>query len=155
MNRIAQCIYLKRLEKGLSQKALALRAGVPQPNLSRIEKGRDFKVSTLCQIAAALELTLPELLSDAPATPVNKKIFFTRRAIEKFADSIAKGTKDMPAGSRMIAKLLIPIVGGPKRYKYIRKRDAYSSWAQLKRTFTKDELSAIFSRIEKARQRAA
>lgn len=43
-----------RESRGLSQGELAERAGVGQPNISRIEGRGDFKVSTLARVAAAL-----------------------------------------------------------------------------------------------------
>jgi transcriptional regulator with XRE-family HTH domain len=48
-----------REEKGMSQRALADRVGIPQGHLSRIESGSvDLQTSTLTQIARALDLEL-------------------------------------------------------------------------------------------------
>jgi HTH-type transcriptional regulator/antitoxin HipB len=45
--------------KGLSQRALAERVGIPQGHLSRIENGTvDLQSSTLIQLARALDLEL-------------------------------------------------------------------------------------------------
>jgi HTH-type transcriptional regulator / antitoxin HipB len=45
--------------KGMSQRALANRIGIPQGHLSRIESGSvDLQTSTLIQIARALDLEL-------------------------------------------------------------------------------------------------
>ncbi len=46
----------KREEIGLSQAELARRLGVSGANLSRIERGADLRVSTLIDVARALQL---------------------------------------------------------------------------------------------------
>lgn len=46
-----------REQKGLSQRALSARLGIPQGRLSRIEKGAvDVRTSTLLDLARALDL---------------------------------------------------------------------------------------------------
>lgn len=45
-----------RERKGLSQRDLAERAGITQPAVSLAERGTDMRVSTLQQLAAALDL---------------------------------------------------------------------------------------------------
>lgn len=56
-----------RIARGkLSQKEVALRAGLDTGSISRIERGAiDPTISTLQSIAGALGLTLPDLLSDS------------------------------------------------------------------------------------------
>lgn len=56
-----------RMQLGMSQKALAQRAGVPQSTVSRIEKGqRDTSLSTLHKILGAIscDLVIAPLLQD-------------------------------------------------------------------------------------------
>ena len=55
-----------RIARGnLSQKEVALRAGLDSGSISRIERGAiDPTISTLESIAGALNMTLPELLSE-------------------------------------------------------------------------------------------
>ena len=46
-----------RVRKGLSQRALAERTGVPQAHISKIEQGRvDIRLSSLVELARALDL---------------------------------------------------------------------------------------------------
>ena len=48
-----------RLKKGLSQRALSVKVGVPQSHISRIENGMvDLQLSSFIEIARALELEL-------------------------------------------------------------------------------------------------
>jgi transcriptional regulator with XRE-family HTH domain len=51
-----------RQTSGLTQQALASKAGVSIRTLSLIETGEDTKVSTLVAIATALDLSIVELL---------------------------------------------------------------------------------------------
>ena len=152
MNKIAQAIYMTRLQKGLSQQALASIAGIPQPNLSRIEKGRDLKVSTLCQLASALQVPVEDLFRGVAPLSLNKRVFFQRDNIERAVDCIAK-EKPLPKRLTEIAQWVIPMMAARKRRGHIRKGDLYISWAKLKSTFSGDEIRAIFSRVEKARRR--
>jgi transcriptional regulator with XRE-family HTH domain len=52
-----------RLDLGLSQEEIAERSGVPQGEVSRIERGeRDPRVSTVLQLAKAIGVTPGRLL---------------------------------------------------------------------------------------------
>jgi transcriptional regulator with XRE-family HTH domain len=51
-------IRLERQRKELSQHDLASRAKLTQAQLSRLERGADIRLSTLLEIARALELDL-------------------------------------------------------------------------------------------------
>jgi len=46
-----------REERGLTQRALAERAGIKQPQLARIERGQIPTVPTLARLAGALNIT--------------------------------------------------------------------------------------------------
>jgi transcriptional regulator with XRE-family HTH domain len=58
-------VHRLRLERGVTQEALAFEANVTIATLSRIERGAvgDPKVGTLRKIAAALNVSLAELVS--------------------------------------------------------------------------------------------
>jgi transcriptional regulator with XRE-family HTH domain len=56
---LAEQIKAARESKGLSQRALAARVGIPQGHISRIENATvDLQASTFIQIARALDLEL-------------------------------------------------------------------------------------------------
>lgn len=65
---IGEAIQQARRQKGLSQHQLAQQAGVTQPMVSLAERGKDMRVSTLQQIAAALDLV--PMLVPRRAVPV-------------------------------------------------------------------------------------
>lgn len=60
-------VHRLRLERGVTQEALAFRANITIASLSRIERGAvaDPKVSTLRKIAKALNMSMAELLAVA------------------------------------------------------------------------------------------
>lgn len=58
-DEIAEALLEARQAKGLSQRALSQRAGVPQGHISNIERGAvDLRLSSLVAIARALDLEL-------------------------------------------------------------------------------------------------
>ena len=62
-----------RLEKNLSQRALSLKTGIQQTQISRIESGRaDLRVSTLVELARFLDLEL--VLIPRPLVPAVNSI---------------------------------------------------------------------------------
>ncbi len=60
-------VHRLRLEHGISQESLAFKANVTIATLSRIERGAvaDPKISTLRKIAAALDVSMAELVAAA------------------------------------------------------------------------------------------
>lgn len=57
IQEIAATIQAARKKKGLSQRALSKKVGIPQSHLSKIEKGMvDLQLSTLIEIARNLDL---------------------------------------------------------------------------------------------------
>lgn len=59
LNTIVQALGDARQAKGLSQRALSARVGVPQAHISKIENGMvDVKLSSLQELARALDLEL-------------------------------------------------------------------------------------------------
>ena len=149
MSRIAQTIYLYRLENKITQKDLALKSGVPQPNISMIEKGRDFKISTLYKLAAALGVSASDLLSGLKPVIVNKKALFERDNIEALVYRLAHFDKDRDK-SRLVKLLATAILASNPG-----KKNLDLAWVKLKKTFTREEFNAILSRLNKAKQRKA
>lgn len=97
-----------RVQLGMSQKALAKRAGIPQSTISRIEHGeRDANLSTLIKILGAIscDLVIVPLLQDSVDA-------IRRKQAKKMAEkqvSYLKGTmnlEDQQPDSRFIAELI-------------------------------------------------
>lgn len=58
---IAFRIRTIRSEKSMTREELSVAAGVSMRTLSRIEAGEDHKVSTLAQVARALDVNIHDL----------------------------------------------------------------------------------------------
>lgn len=58
MEKIQILIKKERLKKGISQEAMAKLSGLTQPQLSNFEQGRDAYLSSVNQIADALDMRL-------------------------------------------------------------------------------------------------
>lgn len=59
IEHIAKSLKMARQKKGLSQRALSDKAGVPQGHISKIESGNvDLRLSSLVALARVLELEL-------------------------------------------------------------------------------------------------
>lgn len=105
---IGSLIKSIRVQLGMSQKALAKRAGVPQSTISRIEQEeRDANLSTLNKILGAIscDLVIIPLLQDSVDAIRRKQ---ARKMAEKQVRYL-KGTmnlEDQQPDSRFIAELI-------------------------------------------------
>lgn len=105
---IGALIRAIRLQLGMSQKALAERAGVPQSTISRVEQEeRDVNLSTLNKILSAIscDLVIAPLLQDSIETIRHKQ---ARKTAEKQVRYL-KGTmnlEDQEPDSQFIAELI-------------------------------------------------
>jgi transcriptional regulator with XRE-family HTH domain len=91
IDEISRTLKAAREAKGLSQRALARMAGVPQSHISKIENaGVDLRISSLAEIARALDLELT--LVPRNTVPAVKSIVRSARpsAIEQVGASLAK-----------------------------------------------------------------
>ncbi|WP_066663668.1 MULTISPECIES: helix-turn-helix domain-containing protein [unclassified Sphingomonas] len=81
-----------RTRKGLSQRALAERTGVPQAHISKIEQGRvDIRVSSLVELARALDLDV-QLLPRQVLPAVEGAVRAVESEIDDSAQSRALAT---------------------------------------------------------------
>ena len=99
---IVKALRVARESKGLSQRALAKKAGVLQTQISRIENGAtDFRLSTLVALARALDLELALVPRKAvsavqsvvrasePATVSGRTLTGLRKEIDRFRQTLA------------------------------------------------------------------
>ncbi len=155
MRSVGQTIYLKRLEKSLTQIELVQRTGIPQSNISNIEKGKqDLTVSTLLKICHALEVRPAELLDDLFDKTSRKPIIFSRPVIEKIAKAVVREEKGLSKSEGEIADLLKAVLPVERR-KFVRQKDVYQAWMKLRRRLNGEEIKILLERIQDERQRAA
>lgn len=99
-----------RRARGLTQKALAREAGLPQPNLCAMECDRqDPTLSTLRRLAAALGIRPGELVDHLPSSPT-----LDRQAIDRVVRRALSG-KPLPAASKKLASREMAIAGALRR----------------------------------------
>ena len=142
-------IYLKRLEKGLTQVELAHQIRIPQSNLSNIEKGKqDITVSTLRRIATALNIHPGEFFVDLNDRVGKKEL--SRNKIEKIAKIVASGKALSKSKESEITDLFKKVVPHKGR---IYLKDLNRSWLELRKRFNPLEISSIYERVEEYRRR--
>ncbi|MBV5340940.1 MAG: helix-turn-helix transcriptional regulator [Deltaproteobacteria bacterium] len=77
IEHLTQCLKSARQEKNLSQRAISLKTGIQQNQISRIESGQaDLRVSTLVELARSLDLEvmlIPRSLFPAVNSITQKK----------------------------------------------------------------------------------
>src|SRR5689334_10635566 len=84
-----RCLLLWRLHQGMSQAALAQKTGLPQPNLSDMERGeRDLSLRTLRSLAQALGIK-PGLLADGIGPEGSTAL--SRVQLERIAQAAVEG----------------------------------------------------------------
>lgn len=96
--KLAAALKAAREKKGLSQRALSARAGVPQSHISKIENGGvNLTVSSLTAIANALDLEL---------TLVPRKAAPAVRTITRSVNNVPKATPETRKEFTQLAKQL-------------------------------------------------
>jgi len=106
-------VWLWRLERGLTQDALARLARVSRPNLSAIERGhREVSLSTLRALAAALGIR-PGVLADGVAPPSTQIAprRLSRETLERIAAAVVSGSAVADSTTRPLVEALRAIVG--------------------------------------------
>lgn len=106
IEQIAKTIKTAREDKGLSQRALSEKAGVPQSHISKIENAAvDLRVSSLVELARALDLELmlvPRKVTSAVQSIVRYSAVSTLSATD---DASRQTLKELKQLQDSVAKL--------------------------------------------------
>lgn len=158
MISLGENIYLWRLAKGLSQESLALKAGIPRPNLSAIEQGRhDITVATLRALSFAFGVN-PGVLADGIAPlKLNKRGKWPRGLLEDAAQASldTKFDKLNPKDntiSSLLSKITKNRINAKKKiYRNTLKarKASINSWLMLKSGVGKEVAGNLLSRQDK------
>ena len=154
MFAIGQAIYLERLKKNMTQRELALKTGMPQPNLSNIEKGKqDITISTLLKIGRALgadprEFLVPEFRNALSVIPLS------RLSVEKIARAVVHENQTLKPAQARVAVCLRVIIPRLKK-RPARQKDVYNSWMELKNMLPGEQIEACIERVYDEMSRAA
>ena len=145
---IGSQIYLRRLEQNLTQVGLAKKVGIPQPNLSNIEKGKqDITVSTLRKIAVAFNIHPAEFFKDTGEVLQSS---LSRQRIEQIAKKIAQ----KPNPSRHQKDQLVSLYQKVLPYKgRIRVKELQKSWLELRSKCNSQEINAVQERVAEYKRR--
>ena len=148
MNEIGYRIGQVRKLSGVSQADLCRRAGLNQPNLSNIEKGKkDVTVSTLVRIARAIGVSPAEFFQEPPAPQKLSASTSSRNQMENLAEAICKNNFfKLSAEEENIARLyrmILPEFSNSK----ISRTQIQSAWFKLKRTLSAKQLSNLRERV--------
>jgi transcriptional regulator with XRE-family HTH domain len=154
-----RCLTLWRKERGLSQAALAQKAGVPQPNLSDMERGeREVSLRTLRALALALDIR-PGVLADGIGPESPKPLVLTRERLERVAQAVAEGRaladpaeNELVHQATLMTKARLRAVGqkGRKISTQISAK-AEDAWLSMGSMYRPEEIQSLVERIsEKA-----
>ena len=151
-----QTIYLWRIQKGLTQQAVAERSGVSRPNLSAIEQGgRDLTVQTLRRIAQALGVSAGTLADGIGPSPQGDPLSLNRHSLDRIARLAAGQGLRATARERRIATTLASIMKSKTRRQAAgrkRSRSARSENETLSRLKTElgpEILKHLIRRVDK------
>ncbi|MBI4340647.1 MAG: helix-turn-helix transcriptional regulator [Candidatus Omnitrophica bacterium] len=152
-----QTVFLWRTARGLTQAALAHRAGMPRPNLCAIERGRrEASLSTLRALARELDVR-PGTLVDgiAPLPQGEAAPSWSREALERVADAVVGRAKPPTAQERALAKTLEQVVRnrlgaarGTRRPLRKGRRAAQTAWLQLETAYPREVVKSVLQRVE-------
>ncbi|OGQ77128.1 MAG: hypothetical protein A3G94_07890 [Deltaproteobacteria bacterium RIFCSPLOWO2_12_FULL_60_16] len=115
MAPFGETVLLWRLQRGLTQKELARRAGVPRPNLSAIERGqREVSLKTVRALALALGVR-PGVLVDGIAPEEGGAGELSREAMERIAAAVIRKSALADAKEQALADQLKHLVSSRLR----------------------------------------
>lgn len=140
-----------RAAKGLSQQALADRAGSTQAAISQLERGRRVPtLRTLGRLAAALELEPAQLLGPVAATSLTRQVAdrVARQVVRgEGAQSAAEARMARDIGALCSQKLRAHRAPGSRRYAASRWAVARRS-AHVARTYGTQAVRQVLHRID-------
>ncbi len=149
-------LILWRRHRGLTQEALARRAGLVRPNLSAIERGgRDGSLTTLRALASALEIR-PGWLVDGvvPGAAERAPRPLSRPRLERIAAAVVHDRLLQDDEERALATALTQIVGpllhanrGRGKGSGRRPRAARLAWLWLHAAYPPDVIHSLIQRI--------
>lgn len=156
MLAFGQAVLLWRAHRGLTQEALARRAGIPRPNLSAIERGRrEVSLATLRTLAAGLEVR-PGVLADGvgPGRTAEGAMGLSRDAVERIATAAAFNRRVadpdeqvVVSALRMLTRPRLGALTRQWRRPRVSRRAVAAAWMTLKSRYPREALQALADRI--------
>ena len=154
-----QCLLLWRKKRGMSQALLAQKAGVPQPNLSAMERGeREVSLRTLRTLAFALGIPAG-LLADGVGPDTEKPLILTRDRLERIAQAVSDGEpladpqeNGLARGAALLVKGRLRAAGHRgKSLTLASSPKSEATWLSISAAYRPEEINSLVERIsEKA-----
>jgi transcriptional regulator with XRE-family HTH domain len=153
------CLQLWRKKRGMSQTLLAQKAGVPQPNLSDMERGeKEVSLRTLRALAFALDIPAG-LLADGVGPETKKPLVLTRDRLERIAQAVSQGKlptdpqeKKLARGTALLMKGRLRAAGHSwQRISSRATQKTEDDWLSINASYRPEEIQSLVERVsEKA-----
>ena len=150
MQQVGDVVFHYRMKMGLTQRELSRLVGVPQPNLSNIEKGKqDVTVGTLQRIASVLGCSLTEFFREVEKQP--EAAGFSRERIESLAKVIVAHKIPRQDEDAEIVRLFQDLM--PHAASQARLGRTYQAWRKLRALLSKSDINSLHARVRDAEMR--
>ncbi len=147
-------ILLWRLHKSLSQEQLGALSGLPRPNLSNIEKGKqDVTLTTIRSLANALKVSPGTLVNGEPPQHKSWEKDLSREVMEQIASSVAKGKPPKDHRKRQLYNLLKKVLScslqsarARKKHLPLPTRGDAQAWLLLRALYLPETINSLIVR---------
>lgn len=150
----ANVILLWRLHRGYTQAVLSKKAGIPRPNLSDIERGKqDVSLKTVRALAAALGVSPGTIVDGVPPEKEWLQFHPSREALERVAEGVVSGKRLPDPRENLLKERLAILLNsrllaagiGKRKMRIGRKADR--AWLQL-RQLESGIVTSLTQRVE-------
>ena len=160
MGPFSRTVLLWRLERRLSQEALAKAAKISRPNLSAVERGkREVSLKTLRALALALQVRPGVLVEGIGPHELAGESLFTRESLERVAYGVTANKPVRNASEGRLVHLLQFMVHsrsdntkGKSRSQRPERRAIDRAWLQLSAGYPPELIQSLFQRIRDREQ---
>lgn len=149
MLSIGKTVYLWRSERGLTQEQLARATGIPRPNLSNLERGKqELSLKTLRLLASVLKVTPGTLVDGISPLAVKGPLEFSRQELDRIADA-SFGDKKLGGRQAEVVDLLKILASNQiSKKSHSGKRRVNAAWLQFKSALPREIVHALIQRIQ-------
>ncbi|MDO8730359.1 MAG: helix-turn-helix transcriptional regulator [Candidatus Omnitrophota bacterium] len=149
MLSVGKTVYLWRSKRGLTQEQLARATGIPRPNLSNLERGKqELSLKTLRLLASVLKVTPGTLVDGISPLAVKGPLEFSRKELDHIANA-AFGDEKLGGRQAEVVELLKILASNRiSRSLCSGKRRVNAAWLQFKSALSRETVNALIQRIE-------
>lgn len=148
MLKAGPALQLKRKERGWTQLELVRKTGIPQPNLSDLEKGKqDMTLATFLKICRALAAKPGEILDSLVHVPKNPPFRCSRGTVERIAKAVVHEGFHLRKNEKAVADCLRKLVPGKIKHRFSDQR-VYKIWMELRRMLGDSEIRILLERVQ-------